>query len=420
MGSRRPIRPIKTKDKEKDKPKPKSARGVIEFRSDQWAKVYSRRIDETIAALKSRGVPVFWVGLPSIRGTKSTADAVYLNNLFRARAQRAGVTYIDVWDGFVDDAGKYSSYGPDYEGQTRRLRSGDGVFFTKYGARKLAHYVEREIRRYMNNRVTTLTLPSAPFGVTPGGKSAVRPLAGPVLPLTTTPGNADVLLGGAGMRPARSDAVASSVLVKGDALSAPPGRADDFKWPPDSQDYGKPPAPPPAAKEPAKTGPAATAPMRLAPPVAAAPAPQQQAVAPHPAPPAQAKSPPAASAPVAVAPASIIAPEPDQAAAEKAAADEAQAKAEAKAKAEAEAKKQAAEKKAEEKSAGRGGKAPPNARARKSGAGAARRCGRRGASTPGASKCSAASRHGGRTTRSANCSASCRAEQAAFPERSAA
>ncbi len=129
---------------------------MIEFRSDQWAKVYSRRIDETIAALKSRGVPVFWVGLPSIRGTKSTADAVYLNNLFRARAQRAGVTYIDVWDGFVDDAGKYSSYGPDYEGQTRRLRSGDGVFFTKYGARKLAHYVEREIRRYMSNRVTTL------------------------------------------------------------------------------------------------------------------------------------------------------------------------------------------------------------------------------------------------------------------------
>ena len=328
------------KDKEKDKPKPKSAKGVIEFRSDQWAKVYSRRIDETIAALKSRGVPVFWVGLPSIRGTKSTADAVYLNNLFRTRAQRAGVTYIDVWDGFVDDAGKYSSYGPDYEGQTRRLRSGDGVFFTKYGARKLAHYVEREIRRYMSNRVTTLTLPSAPFGPAPGAKSAVRPLAGPVLPLTTTPGDADVLLGGADMRPTRSDAVASSVLVKGDALSAPAGRADDFNWPPDSHDYGKPPAPPPAAKEPAKTGPAATAPMRIAPPVAATPAPRQQAVAPPPsAPPAQAKAPLAAPPPVASAPTSIIAPEPGQAtAAEKLAADEAQAKAEA------EAKKQAAEK----------------------------------------------------------------------------
>ena len=114
--------------------------------------LFSRRIDDTIAALKSKGVPVFWVGLPSIRGTKATADAVYLNDLYRARAERAGVIYIDVWDGFVDEAGNFRPCGPDFEGQTRRLRSGDGVYFTKYGARKLAHYVEREIRRYMSNR----------------------------------------------------------------------------------------------------------------------------------------------------------------------------------------------------------------------------------------------------------------------------
>ena len=54
-------------------------------------------------------MPVFWVGLPSIRGTKSTADSVYLNDLYRARAERAGIVYIDVWDGFVDDGGKYST-----------------------------------------------------------------------------------------------------------------------------------------------------------------------------------------------------------------------------------------------------------------------------------------------------------------------
>src|SRR4029078_1114466 len=52
----------------------KRATGTIEFRTDQWAEIYSKRIDDTIAALKSKGVPVFWVGLPSIRGTKSTAD----------------------------------------------------------------------------------------------------------------------------------------------------------------------------------------------------------------------------------------------------------------------------------------------------------------------------------------------------------
>ena len=45
---------------------------------------YAKRIDATIAALKSAGVPVFWVGLPSIRGPKSTSDMQYLNDLYRA------------------------------------------------------------------------------------------------------------------------------------------------------------------------------------------------------------------------------------------------------------------------------------------------------------------------------------------------
>jgi uncharacterized protein len=212
-------------------PKGKVANGTIEFRTDKWAEVYSRRIDETIAALKSKGVPVFWVGLPSIRGPKSTADAVYLNDLYRARAEKAGAIYIDVWDGFVDEGGKFTTNGPDYEGQVRKLRASDGVYFTKYGARKLAHYVERELRRYMSNRGLQVSLPTGPITPLPDdGKSAVRPLAGPVVPLTVTPGNSDELLGGSGTGAAHSDAIASRVLVRGEPVQAAPGRADDFAW----------------------------------------------------------------------------------------------------------------------------------------------------------------------------------------------
>jgi hypothetical protein len=206
----------------------KRVSGVIEFRTDQWAQVYSRRIDDTVAALKSKGVPVFWVGLPSIKGTRSTADAVYLNDLYRARAEKAGAVYIDVWDGFVDEGGKFTTNGPDYEGQVRRLRSADGVYFTKFGARKLAHYVEREIRRYMGNRSLQVSLPSGPMGPVPAdGKSAVRPLAGPVVPLTVAPGASEELAGGG---PSARDAVATQVLVKGEPVAAPSGRADDFAW----------------------------------------------------------------------------------------------------------------------------------------------------------------------------------------------
>ena len=220
----------------------KRANGVIEFRTDQWAEIYSKRIDETIAALKSKGIPVFWVGLPSIRGTKSTADAVYLNDLYRARAERAGVTYIDIWDGFVDESGKYSNFGPDYEGQMRRLRSSDGVFFTKSGALKLAHYVEREVRRQMNSRLAPIAIPSGPIApATPDAKPAARPMAGPVVPLTVTPTNSEELLGGAGNSSPHGDAIATRILVKGEPVAAPRGRADDFNLKQDSDGKAVPP-----------------------------------------------------------------------------------------------------------------------------------------------------------------------------------
>jgi len=209
------------------------AGGPVEFRGDEWAKIYSRRIDDTITALKSKGVPVIWVGLPSIRGARSTADAAYLNDLYRARAERAGITYVDVWDGFVDEAGKYSNYGPDYEGQVRRLRLSDGVFFTKSGAVKLARYVEHELSRNISNRVP-VALPSGLVEPAPSGaKPAERPLTGPVVPLTggATPKDSDELLGGPGSSPIHGDATAVKVLAKGETVAAPPGRADNFAWP---------------------------------------------------------------------------------------------------------------------------------------------------------------------------------------------
>src|SRR5262249_11455596 len=153
-----------------------------EFRSEEWETIYSRRIDDTIAALKSKGVPVIWVGLPPLRGARSSREAAYLNELYRARTERAGVKYVDVWDGFVDEAGRYSNYGPDYEGQVRRLRSND--FFTKAGAIKLARYVEQELSRYMSNRVP-VALPSGPSeGAPSDSKPTERPLMGPAIPLT--------------------------------------------------------------------------------------------------------------------------------------------------------------------------------------------------------------------------------------------
>ena len=212
----------------------RSPNGIYEFREERWVELYSKKIEEMINVLKSKGVPVIWVGLPAVRGPKATSDMLFLDSLYREAAAKAGITYVDVWDGFVDEAGRFLQQGPDFEGQNRRLRSYDGVYFTQAGARKLAHYAEREITRLLAARSAPIALPTEP--ATPDanaqpGQPAPRPLAGPILPLVASSVGTDQLLGGPGSRPAAVDALAARTLVKGDPLAPPAGRADDFSWP---------------------------------------------------------------------------------------------------------------------------------------------------------------------------------------------
>ena len=212
----------------------RSPNGIYEFREERWVELYKKKIDEMIGVLRSRRVPVLWVGLPVVRGPKATADTLFLDSLYRDAAGRAGITYVDVWDGFVDEAGRFLEQGPDFEGQIRRLRSYDGVYFTRAGARKLAHYVEREINRLLAARSGPIALPTEPE--TPDanalpGRPAPRPLAGPIVPLVASSVGTDQLLGGPGSRPVATDPLAARVLVKGEPLSAPAGRADDSAWP---------------------------------------------------------------------------------------------------------------------------------------------------------------------------------------------
>ncbi|MEA3024179.1 MAG: uncharacterized protein QOK01_3031, partial [Alphaproteobacteria bacterium] len=139
----------------------------------------------------------------------------------------------------VDDSGSYNNYGPDFEGQTRRLRTADGANFTRAGARKLAHYVEREIRRVMLARVAPVATPlpqepepdakAPPTAAAPG--LPPRPIASPVMSLTAPPNAGDTLLGAAASRNAAPDTIVTRVLVKGEPVEAPAGRADDFAWP---------------------------------------------------------------------------------------------------------------------------------------------------------------------------------------------
>ncbi len=294
----------------------RASNGLVEFRDDRWTELYNKKIDEMIAVLKTKGVPVIWVGLPAVRGAKATSDALFLDSLYREGSAKAGITYVDVWDGFVDEAGRFLQQGPDFEGQIRRLRSYDGVYFTKAGARKLAHYVEREITRLLASRSAPITLPSEP--ATPDanaqpGQPAPRPLAGPIVPLVASSVGTDQLLGGPGSRPAAVDALVARTLVKGEPLTPPAGRADDFAWPrreigreqvkgdapvASTSPDGTPAATPPAAQQKQKRPASAQSSPQAAPPSfrnffgLGAPPPRQVQPTPRTAPPPNAPRPP--------------------------------------------------------------------------------------------------------------------------------
>jgi hypothetical protein len=223
--------------------------GSYEFHTDPWAMLYAKRIDDMIAALKSKGVPIVWVGLPAIRGTKSSSDLSYLDELYRERAEKTGIAYVDIWDGFVDEQGRFAVQGPDFEGQIRRLRTADGVHFTKAGAVKLASYVDHELRRVMSTHVAPVALPEA---APKSGTAGARPDVGPVLPLSAKETDSGDLAGAGGRsNQALSDPTAVKVLNRGDPLPAPAGRADDFSWPRPSASAAPEVAPQPAALAPA-------------------------------------------------------------------------------------------------------------------------------------------------------------------------
>ena len=115
--------------------------------SDPWRTEYGKRADQLLKIMKKLNVSVYWVGLPNVRKADANEDAQMINEILRERSFLNSMKYIDVYTGFLDDQGGYDPYGPDLTGKIVRLRDGDGVYFTAAGNRKLAHFVERDLRR---------------------------------------------------------------------------------------------------------------------------------------------------------------------------------------------------------------------------------------------------------------------------------
>jgi hypothetical protein len=229
----------------------RDANGSYEARSPEWQAAYTQRIETIAAMFRDKKIPLVWVGLPILKSERLSADALAFNEYYRAYAEKAGATYIDIWEAFADEAGQYSTFGPDINGQTVRLRAADGVHFTKAGARKLAHFVEPAIRHNLDEAQPNSEPALNPANVanpdgteTPANVSALpgsetppapKPVAGPIMPLTgpvLAPGGVlatRTTTAGTANNTART--LIEQTLQQGRPLAPKPGRADDFSWP---------------------------------------------------------------------------------------------------------------------------------------------------------------------------------------------
>ena len=227
--------------------------------TEKWEAAYIKRVDATIAALKSAGVPVLWVGLPSQRGPKSSGDSsVSQRDSIAAGPRRRGSPTSTSGTGSSTRVAGSPRRGPTTKDRPGGREPATGCI-SPSSARKLAHYVERELQRHFTSRGVPVALPvpeeTGP-GARPGGTSQ-RPAAGQVVPLTATGKVAsEELLGGrTAARAPATDATATRVLTKGEPIAAPSGRADHFSWP-----RGRAAVPEQAAIQPSTASSAAEAP----------------------------------------------------------------------------------------------------------------------------------------------------------------
>jgi hypothetical protein len=236
---------------------------AVEPFSPRWNEVYTARVEAVIRAFKEKNIPLVWVGLPMMKAERFSADMAQINEIYRSSAAKAGVPFIDIWDIFADDHGQYSAFGPDVNGQNVKLRAADGVHFTSAGARKVAHFVEGEIKRVFDARQQqapeasapptqeTGALPATPAAPAPAVQSPgppapaaapslppQRPAIGPTQLLTGPPGGGQDLARRDKPNPRQPPpvsaerAVVEHVFVEGGEQPARPGRADDFSLPP--------------------------------------------------------------------------------------------------------------------------------------------------------------------------------------------
>ena len=179
-----------------------------------------------------------------MRASSASSDMAYLNGLFRPFVRGGDGHFVDIWNGFTDEDGRFVTSGPDVEGQVRQLRTGDGINFTRAGRLKLAFYVERQIKQMFGDAASSLLTVLAPESYPTLRLPPLQPEEDLVRidPIQISDPELD---GGASLlgdvnavsaigpdNPLLAKSPRDRLVEDGVSPPAKPGRANNFSWPP--------------------------------------------------------------------------------------------------------------------------------------------------------------------------------------------
>jgi hypothetical protein len=120
---------------------------VYDFGTPGWRAIYESRVDALVNLLRSRGVAVYWVGLPKMERKGFDSRASEVNTILAGRMAALGVPFIPTVAQTVNDQGQYDDYLP-VPGRDRKvlMRARDGIHMTMAGYLRIAAPLAERLR----------------------------------------------------------------------------------------------------------------------------------------------------------------------------------------------------------------------------------------------------------------------------------
>ena len=119
--------------------------------TEGWRTAYRGRVSALADALRATSRPVLWAGLAPVRPSNMSRDYSAFNGIAREAVEEKGLIFVDTWNGFADEEGRFVGTGPSVNGQVVQLRGSDGINFTRAGQRKLAFFLEQALNDRLGN-----------------------------------------------------------------------------------------------------------------------------------------------------------------------------------------------------------------------------------------------------------------------------